>query len=165
MKGLSDEQSGKLIKAIGEFSDGVENPIITDPLVMGIFLAIKRDFQLQAENYLKIVERNRLNGKSGGRPKTQLTQQNPLGSLVTQHNPQNLKDKDKDKDIDKDIDKVYKAKDIDKTELASNTASEYFSNKSSNKEFDRVFGDMFTDESLPSMEYDEVDDTAEDLFS
>jgi len=107
MKGLSDEQSGKLIKAIGEFSDGVENPTITDPLVMGIFLAIKRDFQLQAENYLKIVERNRLNGKSGGRPKTQLTQQNPLGSLVTQHNQQNLKDKDKDKDkdIDKDIDK------------------------------------------------------------
>ena len=133
MKGLSDEQSGKLIKAIGEFSDGVENPTITDPLVMGIFLAIKRDFQLQAENYLKIVERNRLNGKSGGRPKTQLTQQNPLGSLVTQHNPQNLKDKDKDKDIDKDIDN----KDKDKA-----------------KNIDTYFADIFVDESLPKFDWD-----------
>jgi hypothetical protein len=54
---------------------------------------------------------------------------------------------------------------LNKTELASNTASEYFTNKTSNKEFDRVFGDMFKDESLPIMEYNEVEDTAEDLFS
>jgi hypothetical protein len=101
MQSLSNEQAGILIKSIGDFSKGIE-PIITDSLVMGIFMAIRRDFELQSKNYLKKVETNRQNGKLGGRPKTQ---ENPIGFSETQTNPQNLKDKDKEKDKEKDIEK------------------------------------------------------------
>ena len=110
IKDLTDEQSGKLIKAIGLYSEGVM-PEIDDLLVKGIFISIRRDFDLQAENYGKKVKANRENGSKGGRPsKPKVTEDNPnnpMGLLVTQHNPQNLKDKDKDKDkdIDKDKDK------------------------------------------------------------
>ena len=98
LNNLTDEQAGKLIKAIGLFKNQ-QDPTITDPLVLGIFTAIKRDFEIQSVNYTRKVETNRLNGKYGGRPK------NPNGFNKTQTNPQNLKDKDKEKDKEKDIDK------------------------------------------------------------
>ncbi len=100
IKSLTNEQAGVLIKSIGDFSKGIE-PTITDPLVMGIFMVIRRDFEIQSINYQKKVETNRQNGKNGGRPKTQ---NNQMGFPETQPNPQNLKDKDKDKDKDKEKD-------------------------------------------------------------
>jgi hypothetical protein len=124
MSGLTDEQAGLLIKSIGIFQTGVE-PTITEPLVKGIFLAIKRDFILQSENYEKKKQANRTNGLKGGRPKTQTNPQNPMGYLETQPNPQNLKDKEKDKE--KDIDKE-KDKDIDKdinNKTVSNNSVKY----------------------------------------
>jgi hypothetical protein len=106
MEQLTDEQSGKLIKAIGQYRKGIV-PEIDDLLVKGIFISIKRDFDLQAENYVKVCKRNSENGSKGGRPKkpneTQHNPKNPMGLLETQHNPKNLKDKDKDKDKEKDI--------------------------------------------------------------
>lgn len=57
--------------------------------------------------YENVVERNRQNGKSGGRPKKPTTtQENPLGYLETQDNPKNLKEKEieKEKEIDKEKD-------------------------------------------------------------
>ena len=101
MNELTDEQAGILIKAVGLFGLGIE-PNITDSVVMGIWMAIKRDFIIQAENYQKKVNANRINGLAGGRPKLN-NPKNPMGYLETQPNPQNLKDKDKDKD--KDINK------------------------------------------------------------
>ena len=105
IKLLTNEQAGELFKSIGLYSEGI-TPDIIDPMVKGIFMAISRDFDLQAENYEKKVKANRENGAKGGRPKkTNVTEDNPInpmGFLETQHNPQNLKDKDKDKDIDKD---------------------------------------------------------------
>ena len=108
LNNLTDEQAGSLIKAIGLFRNRQE-ATITDPLVLGIFTAIKRDFEIQSINYQKKVEVNRQNGKYGGRPKNP---NNPDGFNETHPNPQNLKDKDKDKekdkekDIDKEINKV-----------------------------------------------------------
>jgi hypothetical protein len=108
---LTDQQAGLLIKSIGLFQKDIE-PTIKDPLVLGIFMAIKRDFTTQAENYEKKKEANRKNGKLGGRPSNP---NNPVGLLVTQPNPQNLKDKDIDKERDKERDKEKeKEKDIDK---------------------------------------------------
>ena len=54
IKDLTDEQSGKLIKAIGLYSEGIM-PEIDDLLVKGIFISIRRDFDLQAENYTKNI--------------------------------------------------------------------------------------------------------------
>ena len=115
---LTDEQAGKLIKSIGKYELGIATEF-DDMLVKGIFISIKRDFDLQKQNYDKKCKTNRENGKGGGRPKkltiTEDNPQNPIGYFKTQPNPQNLKDKDKDKD--KDIDKekalqVYNAPDI-----------------------------------------------------
>ena len=53
------------------------------------------------KNYEKKKEANKRNGKLGGRPKTNLTEDNPKnpnGLLETQPNPKNLKEKDMDKD-------------------------------------------------------------------
>ena len=108
MNTLTDAQAGLLIKAIGIYCNGTM-PVFTDQLVQGIFLGLRHDFDTQAVNYEKKKEANRKNGKLGGRPKqTEDNPQNPMGYLETeqtQHNPQNLKEKDidKEKDIEKDI--------------------------------------------------------------
>ena len=108
---LSVEQVGNLMKGIAKFCKD-EEVLFTDPLLTGIWLMMKRDFVVQAENYEKKKEANRKNGKLGGRPKANVTEdipQNPMGYLVTEEthsNPQNLKEKEKEKerDIEKDID-------------------------------------------------------------
>jgi hypothetical protein len=137
MSDLSDEQAGILIKSIGLFSNG-EEPVITDPLIKGIFLAIKRDFVIQAENYEKKCNANRENGVKGGRPKkptiTETNPNNPMGFMETQHIPQNLKDKDKDKDKDKEIDNN---KAIDNTVIAASSIA-----VSSNK---KTFAEIFNE--------------------
>ena len=108
---LSVEQVGNLMKGIAKFCKD-EEVTFTDPLLTGIWLMMKRDFVIQSENYEKKKEANRKNGLKGGRPKANVTEdnpQNPMGYLVTQQthtNPQNLKEKDieTDKEKEKDID-------------------------------------------------------------
>jgi len=101
MDNLTDAQSGMLIKAIGLFHKKIEptQTHITDSVVLGIWMAIRRDFVIQQKNYEKKCEINRKNGENGGRPKTHSA---TVGYEETQPNPQNLKDKDKDKDKDKE---------------------------------------------------------------
>jgi hypothetical protein len=103
IKNLDENQAGQLIKKIGDSSYE-----ITDPFVKGLYMGMEYDFIKQEENYNLMVERNRENGKRGGRPKTKENPNNPTGSLQTQEtqvviletqqNPENLKYKDKDKD-------------------------------------------------------------------
>jgi len=104
---LSIEQVGKLMKGIAKFCND-EEVIFDDALLIGIWMVMKRDFIVQAENYEKKKEANRKNGKLGGRPKqTEHNPQNPMGYLETQqthNNPQNLKEKDIEKDIEKEKD-------------------------------------------------------------
>ena len=98
MEELTDTQAGLLIKTIGRYQKG-EDISISDDLVRGMWLAMKHDFDVQKEKYESVVQRNRENGKKGGRPKNP---KNPSGLLKTQTNPNNLKDKDKDKEKYKD---------------------------------------------------------------
>ena len=134
---LTDEQAGILIKAIGLFRLGQE-PTITDSLVLGIFMAIKRDFIIQSENYQKKVKTNQENGKRGGRPSNPIginnNPQNPVGLFITQPNPQNLKDKDKDKDKD-NIQLPGKA--------VSSPAPDLFRNKNLPKLKEEEFNEIF----------------------
>jgi hypothetical protein len=123
---LTDQQAGLLIKSIGLFQKDIE-PDIKDPLVLGIFMAIKRDFIIQSENYDKKKEANRKNGKLGGRPSNP---KNPVGYLETQANPQNLKEKERDIDKEKDIDKDINC-------IPGNASV-----KKSLEEFDKVFGSL-----------------------
>jgi len=95
-KKLTPDQVYQLVMKIGD-----ETFELTDPICIGIWLSMEFDFSKQKENYTKKVERNRENGKKGGRPKQ--TQNNQVGFMETElnpTNPENLKDKDKDKDKD-----------------------------------------------------------------
>jgi len=115
MDNLTDAQSGMLIKAIGLFNKGIEptKTQITDSVVLGMWMAIRRDFVIQQKNYEKKCEINRKNGENGGRPKTHSV---TVGYEETQPNPQNLKDKDKDKEKEAEANSLeaisYKAKQI-----------------------------------------------------
>ena len=106
---LEDTQLAQIIRKIGN-----SQYKLTDPVSIGVWLSMERDFLIQQENYQKVVERNRENGKKGGRPRLENgnptkpnitqnnrvgyleTQENPRKPTETQHNPENLKDRDKD---------------------------------------------------------------------
>lgn len=89
---LTDEQCGKLMKHIFAYVND-ENPEAPDAITRIAFIQIKQQFKRDLKKYEAIAERNKLNGSKGGRPKTQ---NNPVGSLETQPNPENpIKDKGK----------------------------------------------------------------------
>jgi len=160
MEELTNEQAGLLIKTIGRYQRG-EDINISDNLVKGIWLGIKHHFDKQTEHYNKVVERNRKNGKQGGRPKTQDNPKNPSGLVgflnnpknpsglsKTQGNPNNLKDKDKDKKKDKE---KYKKKVIPSTDSSREIKVDNFKRKPEyndslsiqmEKQFDEIFKDI-----------------------
>ncbi len=135
---LSVEQVGNLMKGIAKFCKD-EEVSFTDPLLIGIWMVMKRDFIVQSENYEKKKEANRKNGLKGGRPKSNVTEhnpQNPMGYLVTQqthNNPQNLKDKEKDIETDKEKDI-----DIDSTVSTDTVVSRKFITIDNKIDFDKL---------------------------
>ena len=69
LKKLTDKQAGFLIKQIyGYCGNGRKNPNISDPIVDMAFTSMKISLDRDYEKYLNIVERNKKNGKLGGRP-------------------------------------------------------------------------------------------------
>jgi len=93
---MTDEQAGKLLKAILTYVNGNE-PEFDDPVAMVAFQPIRMQLERDHQSYVNIVTRNRENGRKGGRPKK--TQENPVGYLG---NPDKPKKADTDKDTDKD---------------------------------------------------------------
>jgi len=104
---LSDEQAGKLFKAIFEYVDG-RTKITLDPITNMAFSFIKNNLERDLVKYKNIVERNRNNGLKGGRPK------NPNNPVALLGNPKEPKEADIgtgtviDTEIDSDIVKVKK---------------------------------------------------------
>lgn len=88
---LPDELAGRMFKHLFQYVTD-ENPIEDDLLLKLAFAPIKRQLKHDLKKYSKIVERNRINGKKGGR-----NPNNPMGSFGLKKNP-NKADKDKDKD-------------------------------------------------------------------
>lgn len=117
---LTTEQKGILLDAIYQYHLG--KTVELDPLMDIVFTPFKNQFDRDFVKYLKVVERNRLNGQKGGRPKDvdiediidnplkpTETQQNPSGLSETQVNPNNLdSDNDSVNDNDKDSDSESK---------------------------------------------------------
>ena len=85
---LSNEDAGKLIKGIFEYVKTKE--IKLEGYLKVIFIPIKEEIDKNEEKYELICERNKNNGKLGGRPKNsekpKETQKNPVGILETQKN-------------------------------------------------------------------------------
>lgn len=67
---LSDEQAGRLFKTILSYVND-ENPIVDDLLLDVVFEPIKVSLKRDLKRYESIIERNRENGKLGGRPKNE----------------------------------------------------------------------------------------------
>ena len=64
---LTDEQAGKLFKAIRNYNLGDEPDL--DLSLSIAFLPFKNQFQRDSEKYERTCERNTENGKKGGRPR------------------------------------------------------------------------------------------------
>jgi hypothetical protein len=94
---LTDEQAGKLFKAI--FNYQTNNVLPEDTLISIIFEPFLNQFKRDDIKYQNVVEKNKINGSKGGRPKTQ---ENPLGYLETQGNPRKPKKADSDSDSKND---------------------------------------------------------------
>ena len=71
---LSDAQAGMLIKAIYRYSEFEEIPLFEDPVTEIVFVSMCAAIDRASKRYLDVVERNRENGKMGGRPR-----KNPVG--------------------------------------------------------------------------------------
>ena len=100
---LSDEEAGQLFKAIKQYQ--TDKTINLTGLMKALFIQFQTNFDKNDEEYNSIVERNRENGKKGGRPKTQNNPKNPSGFL---ENPKNL-DNDNDNENDNELILSYKS--------------------------------------------------------
>ena len=71
---LTDEQAGKLIKHLLSYVND-ENPETSDPVTKIAFANMKTTLKRYLKKYEKYIEKQRVNGQKGGRPKkTQKTQ-------------------------------------------------------------------------------------------
>jgi len=102
LKKLKDEQAGKLFKAIALFQEDELLP--EDDFISIVFEPFLNQFLRDSEKYQNIVERNKLNGSKGGRPK------NPMGYLETQSNPKEPKKADSGIDNGNGIDSRSESK-------------------------------------------------------
>lgn len=78
-----------------------ENPTAEDMIIDLTFEPIKQQLKRDLKRYESIVERNRNNGKSGGRPKKE--PKKPTGLSGNPKNPDEPKKADNDNDTDIDI--------------------------------------------------------------
>ncbi len=103
---LTNEQKGMLLNMIFEYASS-GSVLEADPVVKMAFSFIKNNLDRDMEKYEKTCERNRNNGKLGGRPKKQVDNStnpnNPSGLLNNPTEP--IKpDTDTDNDTDNDTD-------------------------------------------------------------
>lgn len=126
---LSDEQAGKLFKAIKFYQETKQNPNLDFTLDL-VFTPFLNQFLRDEQKWKNVVERNRINGSKGGRPR------NPVGYLGTQENPEEPKKADSDTKSDSDS----KNKNIDSQfELLWQSYKEIHISKGSKKEAKKSF--------------------------
>lgn len=104
---LSDNEAGKLIKAIFEYESTGQSPKLNKTLNL-VFIPIKNALDRNRLKYEAQVQKNRENGKKGGRPRkakeSKEKQNNPSGFL---ENPTKVKKADNDNDNEHDSDSVH----------------------------------------------------------
>lgn len=105
---LTDEEAGKLIKHLFAYVNNKDTEL-EDRLLKLTFEPIKLQLMRDNKKYEAICERNKNNGKKGGRPPKKPSglienPENPVGYLVTQNNPEKPKKPDNDNDNDNDND-------------------------------------------------------------
>lgn len=95
---LTDDEAGKLFKAIFKYVNGRVEVELKGATKMA-FSFIKTQLERDLDKYKNIVDRNRENGKKGGRPtKKSITQDNPKNPVGLLDNPKKPKKADNDND-------------------------------------------------------------------
>ena len=103
---LTDEQAGKLFKAIKANRNGEELEV--DQLVKIALSPFKSQFLRDDEKYLNVVNRNRINGPKGGRPKKTKEPKEPSGFIENPKKPKKaVSDSDSEGDGDRDGEKSH----------------------------------------------------------
>lgn len=107
---LSDEEIGKLNRAFRDYHLGKE--IDLPKILKVVFISFKNQFDRDNGKYEEIVNRNKINGLKGGRPKkkTQKTQMVSEKPRETQNNPEKPKKPDNDSDSVNDSENVNENK-------------------------------------------------------
>jgi hypothetical protein len=82
---LTQNQKGDLLDAIFSYNEGIE--IELDPIVKMAFSFIKSDLDRNKAKYQNIIERNKINGASGGRPKNPEKPKEPNGLFGNPEKP------------------------------------------------------------------------------
>lgn len=98
LDGMEVSDQALLFRVILQYEGGLEVEEMT-PAVRAVFALIKSRLDNNRDEYERVCEVNRENGKKGGRPKK--TEENRNKPNETENNPDN--DNDKDKENDKDI--------------------------------------------------------------
>lgn len=103
---LSDAEAGRLFKAVLHYAAGRTDELPGQEKL--VFAMLVAQFERDAVSYQDYCDRQRSNGKRGGRPKKPTgfseNPENPLVFLETQKTQDVDIDKDIDVDIDKDVD-------------------------------------------------------------
>jgi len=95
---ISDEQAGKLFKAIKNYHSNSINEL--DEITKLIFIPFKNQFVRDEEKYINICNKNKTNGLKGGRPKTQVNPNEPKKANGLIENPNEPKKADSKNDSD-----------------------------------------------------------------
>lgn len=116
---LTQNQKGDLLDAIFSYNEGME--IELDPIVKMAFSFIKSDLDRNKTKYQNIIERNKINGASGGRPKNPEKPKEPSGLFGNPEKPrETLNDnvnKDDNKNEHDNLNNNYKGVEIDTVKL------------------------------------------------
>ena len=103
---LTDEQIGKLMRAIIKYEKTQEEPQLDGMLKMA-FSFIKTQLDRDREKYKKKCEKNKENGAKGGRPKTKQTDnKKPNGFEENPTKPKKADNEDDDVDVNDNEDDV-----------------------------------------------------------
>ena len=103
---ISDNQAGKLFKAICNYQIG-QQVQIDDDLLGGMFEMFKASFELDDSKYRDRCEKNAISGSKGGKAKAENAskrKQTLANANDSKQSVANLADKDMDTDIDTDTD-------------------------------------------------------------
>lgn len=147
LEDLTDEQFGKLFRALFHYEIKREEPGFTGSLKIA-FNFIKQDLDANLEKYENICERNRLNGLKGGRPRNPSGfQENPRNPSGFQENPKQPKKADNDNEYDNEND-IYMQ--VSKKEEKNNNYLNVYSNTRTHEieSYDDIFESMYVSHEL-----------------
>lgn len=99
---LSDTEAGRLFKSLLHYANDKEDNLVGQEKL--VFAMLKTQIDRDAATYQSFIDKQRLNGQKGGRPKKPMVSddnpENPSLFLKTQKSQEEEKEEDKEKDKD-----------------------------------------------------------------